>query len=612
MAIYPVTGTRRPRRSSREARLAVLLILAGATLSARSSTTAQPIMEGDLTVKLEDFHSFQTDPSAEIAPTDLVQLPDGRFLMATLGGTVRLLSSTGTPLATLMGPAETGVTKVDATHYGMTSIAPHPDFAQAGTFGYGKVYALITQQPVQVTQVTADFTITGSNSSSPFVNQDVVREYDLSSMLDSGTTSFVGQVISDRDILRIDQPQPSHNAFDLVFRSNGDLFVTSGDGGFTELTAFAGLHNRRQAAQDLDQVYGKILRINPDPDAYPLQGGQYNQYSIPGDNPFVNTTGALAEIYANGVRSPYRINLDPNDPTEETLWLGDVGEGSREEVSRVVKGSNLGWGRFEGTSLSNSGVTIQGNPATEPEFQYSHSPSSLATSGGLITQYNQVAGGNSITGGHIYRGELLGEEVRGLYIGANLGHHAGNPTRLARLFYGDPDATSVELAKFQFAPDSQQFSDHFLEADQFVSGFDFEANGITPGKFGLPQLILSISEDNSGELYVLGVDFSGWGTISRIVPAASFLPGDVDGINGVTLDDFEIIRDHFFTSVTQREDGDLNFDGFVDFADFREWKRNTFDGGAAVAPALPLPEPVSISLLWLPVIASVGKGRRHA
>lgn len=555
---------------------------------------AQSIQNGSLKVRLTEFHTFQANGD-EFAPTDMIQMPDGRFMVATLGGTVRLLDQSGGFVSTLMSPVETATTKVDVTHYGMTGLALHPTFNQVGTFGYGKAYAMVTQQPEGVTGVSADFTVPGSNPSMPFTNQDVVREYDLSSMLTSGTTSYVGQSVTSRDIWRIDSPQASHNAFDIAFRPNGDLYISSGDGGFAELTSFAPLHNRRQAAQDLDSPYGKIHRINPDPNAYPLKGGQANQYSIPSDNPFISTPGALAEVYANGVRSPYRLNLDPNDPTGETLWLGDVGEGSREEVSKVQKGSNLGWGRYEGTGGPNGSISEEGNPHTPPEFQYSHSPRSLTSSGGLFNNYNEEAGGNSITGGHIYRGSELGPEFTDLYIGANLGHHAGNPTWLPRLFYGDPDDAAVDVFKFEFDQFGQKFDDSFLNADQFAPGFDFEAAGLTPGKFDLPQLVLSITEDSAGELYVLGVDFAGLATISKIV--APLIPGDVDGINGVTIDDFNIIRANFNQAVTDRSMGDLTGDNIVDLNDFGQWQVNVSPAIAATADWTVVPEPSTAALL---------------
>lgn len=560
------------------------------------SLYAQRISNGSLSVRLSDFHSFQASGD-EYAPTDMIQMPDGRFMVATLGGTVRLLDQNGGLISTLMSPTETQTTKVDITHYGMTSLQLHPDFDQVGTFGYGKAYALVTQQPQTVTGVTADFSVPGGNpaTNGSFTNQDVVREYDLTSMLTSGTTSYVGQSVTSRDIWRIDSPQSSHNAFDIVFSSNGDMYITSGDGGFTELNSLGPLHNRRQKSQDLDSAYGKILRINPDPNAYTQTGGQNNQYSIPNDNPFFNTSGALKEIFANGVRSPYRINLDPDDPNEETLWLGDVGEGGREEVSKVTKGANLGWGRFEGTNQSNGSITLQGNAHTPPEFQYAHGPLSLtSSSGGLFDNYNEEAGGNSITGGHLYRGTALGSEFDGLYIGANLGHHAGSSQRLPRLFYGDPDDAAVDLFKFDFDPFGQKFDNDFLNADMFVPGFDFEAAGLTPGEFDLPQLIISIAEDAAGELYVLGVDFNGLATISKIVP--NLIPGDVDNMNGVTLADFMIIRANFNQSVASRSQGDLTGDGIVDLDDYGQWQANVSPAVAAAAN-WNVPEPSGVVLL---------------
>lgn len=594
-------ATRDPRHFKFARLPSALTTIAAVLALAAQPAPAQSIKNGSLTVRLEEFHTFQASAD-EFAPTDMVQMPDGRFLTATLGGTVRLLDATGGLISTLMTPVETGTTKIDVTHYGMTSLNLHPDFDQPETFGYGKAYAMVTQQPESVTGVSADFTVPGSNPSMPFTNQDVVREYDLSPMLTSGVTSFVGQTVTARDIWRIDSPQASHNAFDIAFSSNGDMFIGSGDGGFTELGSnpLGPLHNRRQVSQDLDSAYGKILRINPDPNAYTITGGLNNQYSIPEGNPFVNTPGALPEVYANGVRSPYRINLDPNDPNEETLWLGDVGEGSREEVSKVVKGSNLGWGRFEGTNTSSGSITLDGNAHTPPEFQYSHSPRSLT--GDPFSNYNEEAGGNSIVGGHIYRGTELGAEFAGLYVGANLGHHAGVSSWLPRLFYGDPAAAAVDLFKFDFDEFGQKFADDFLEAQDFAAGFDFEAAGLTPGEFDLPQLVLSIAEDNSGELYVLGVDFNGLGTISKIV--RPLIPGDVDGMNGVDIEDFFIIRDNFNQAVAERGMGDLTGDNFVNLADYGQWQANVSASlAAAAAASWTIPEPTICQSLAAIVLA---------
>lgn len=551
-------------------RLHVALLIAVLLMA---DTSAQSIELGDKSVKLVPFYSFQANPTTESSATNMVQLPDGRFLVSTQGGTVRMIDQLGNHVSTLLSPQETGLTELDPIRYGMITLAVHPDFATPDTFGFGKLYLHVTEEPVQDTGVLADFTISGSTSSSPFVFQDAIKEFDVSTMLTQGVTSYVGQTVNSRDILRVDQPQSSHNVADMVFRDNGDLYISVGDAGFTELNSFSGLHNRRQAAQDLDQPYGKILRINPNPDAYASKGGNNNQYSVPDDNPFTTTPGAVPEIYANGVRSPFRLNLDPNDPTGETLWLGDVGEGAREEVSKITKGANLGWGRFEGTNTSNGSIVIDGNTPIDPEFQYTRSVRSLVFSNGDIVQYNATAGGRSISGGNVYAGSLLGPEFQGLYIGGELGHHAGTTNNLARLYYGDPDSESLTLSSFQYSDDSQLFDNDFISADKFVEGFDFEAAGLVPGKGNLPQLVLGVMEDNQGELYVLGADFNGLSTISRIVPAdqpIGNVVGDYNLDDEVNAADYTVWRDSLGATGSQAADG--NLDGSVDEKDFQVWQ----------------------------------------
>ena len=140
-----------------------------------------------------------------------------------------------------------------------------------------------------------------------------------------------------------------------------------------------------------------------------------------------------------------------------------------------------------------------------------------------------------------------------------------------------------------------------------MPGFDFEAAGLTPGEFDLPQLVLSITEDSAGELYVLGVDYNGLGTISKIVP--NLIPGDVDNMNGVTLADFLIIRANFNQTVISRSQGDLTGDGIVDLDDYGQWQANVSPAVAAAANWT-VPEPSGVVLLLAGLIA-VPLGRRR-
>ena len=165
----------------------------------------------------------------------------------------------------------------------------------------------------------------------------------------------------------------NHNGGMLAFGPDGFLYAGIGDGGSG--------NDPPNNAQNVNVLLGKILRLDVDrPD--PALG---NRYSAPPDNPFVNAPGR-DEIYAIGLRNPWRFSFDRG--TGE-LWVGDVGQGLREEVNApVVKGGNYGWRVYEGTICTNNDPTLC-NPAnfTAPLFDYAHS-----------------AGRCSVTGGYVYRG----------------------------------------------------------------------------------------------------------------------------------------------------------------------------------------------------------------
>jgi glucose/arabinose dehydrogenase len=140
---------------------------------------------------------------------------------------------------------------------------------------------------------------------------------------------------SRREVLLVDQPYSNHNGGNLAFGPDGYLYIGLGDGGS------AG--DPEGNAQSLSTMLGKMLRIDPRP-----EGGE--PYGIPRDNPFVGREGTLPEIWAYGLRNPWRYSFD-----RETgdLWIGDVGQNTREEVdvqaAGTQGGSNFGWDRLEGT-----------------------------------------------------------------------------------------------------------------------------------------------------------------------------------------------------------------------------------------------------------------------
>ncbi len=199
---------------------------------------------------------------------------------------------------------------------------------------------------------------------------------------------------SERLLLSFDQPFANHNGGALAFGPDGDLYVATGDGG----SAGDPMGN----GQNLDTLLGKLLRIDVDERTDGLE------YAIPPDNPFADRDGARPEIWAYGLRNPWRFSFDLETGD---LWIGDVGQGSFEEIDHVAStdaGLNFGWSVMEGdacfeplTGCDESGITL-------PVAVYDH---------GL---------GCSVTGGFVYRGDSMagvgrGLPVRGLLLGDDLG-----------------------------------------------------------------------------------------------------------------------------------------------------------------------------------------------
>jgi glucose/arabinose dehydrogenase len=187
---------------------------------------------------------------------------------------------------------------------------------------------------------------------------------------------------SEKIILTFAQDFSNHNGGDLHFGPDGYLYISSGDGG----SGF----DPRNRGQTLDTLMGKILRIDVD-------GG--DPYAIPPDNPFTETAGARDEIWAYGVRNPWRMSFDRSTGD---LYIGDVGQLEREEINRQpassAGGENYGWACMEG-DLEQNFQECDGAPLTAPILVYDH---------GI---------GCSVTGGYVYRGNIGG--LFGRYIFAD-------------------------------------------------------------------------------------------------------------------------------------------------------------------------------------------------
>ena len=203
----------------------------------------------------------------------------------------------------------------------------------------------------------------------------------------STSDSSIADPDSEFQILNVEQPYINHNGGCLRFGPDGYLYIGLGDGGS------AGDPENR--SQNLQTLLGKMLRIDID-----NTEGSTN-YAVPSNNPFVGDPNALDEIWSYGLRNPWRFSFDSE--TDE-LWIGDVGQGSIEEINRApagVSGQNYGWRCYEGTQEYNTSGCPNQSELTFPMAEYSHS------------------GGNcSITGGYVYRGEIY-ENFLGVYFYAD-------------------------------------------------------------------------------------------------------------------------------------------------------------------------------------------------
>jgi glucose/arabinose dehydrogenase len=180
--------------------------------------------------------------------------------------------------------------------------------------------------------------------------------------------------LAPRLLLSLDKPYIYHNGGTLKFGADGFLYTAIGDGG--------GANDPENRAQARDSIWGKFLRLDVDgPDAYPNNPAR--NYGIPADNPFVDSAGYLPEIWALGARSPWKWDWNPF--TGE-IWLGDIGQGSYEEITRVPRGGNLGWRFREAAHCFNPSSNCPSQGLTPPVFTFPSRNHGISVTGGVFFQ----------------------------------------------------------------------------------------------------------------------------------------------------------------------------------------------------------------------------------
>ncbi|MCP4446721.1 MAG: PQQ-dependent sugar dehydrogenase [Myxococcales bacterium] len=208
----------------------------------------------------------------------------------------------------------------------------------------------------------------------------VIAEYTVSANVNVANTTG-------RILLTIEQPESNHNGGMLAFGGDGYLYIATGDGGGANDE-----HGQDGNGQNLDSLLGKMLRID-------VEGVPYD---IPSSNPF-RSGGGLAEIWAYGLRNPWRFSFDSNT---NDIYIADVGQGELEEVNVQggdAAGGNYGWKIMEGTECFQSD-SCDTTGLVQPVHQFPH-----------------TQGRQSITGGYVYRGVCL-PDIAGRYF---FGDYAG-------------------------------------------------------------------------------------------------------------------------------------------------------------------------------------------
>ncbi|MAT90538.1 MAG: hypothetical protein CMC35_07575 [Flavobacteriaceae bacterium] len=290
------------------------------------------------------------------SPVNLQHAGDDRLFVVEQFGRIRILNSDGSinpdPFLDISGQISAGGER------GLLGLAFHPDYDTNGFF---------------------------------YVNYtDTAGDTQVSRFSVSSENPDLADPSSELPIIDYNQPQSNHNGGCLAFGPDGYLYISSGDGG--------GSGDTNNRAQNTELLLGKMLRIDIDT---PVGG---NNYSIPADNPFAGDPSKAQEIWAYGLRNPWKFSFDADTGD---MWIGDVGQGDVEEIDRAGSteaGLNYGWRCYEGSEPFNTTGCPEPSELTFPFAEYSSSNGS---------------GNQAITGGYVYRGDD-NPAMQGLYFFADL------------------------------------------------------------------------------------------------------------------------------------------------------------------------------------------------
>jgi glucose/arabinose dehydrogenase len=495
---------------------------------------------------------------------------------------------------------------------GLLGVAFHPNFATVGAPGYLKFYTYSNENYSAHGTVDYIHAETATNPTTLVNNVDTLREWTADSVHPTSATPS-------RVILRVADPQNQHNGGTVAFSPvDGYLYWGLGDGGgnssnspdfsgsinsatdghTNNVTVSPGVILPHGNGQDRTNPLGDVIRINPlsattnpDTNANPSTNGQYQ---IPKDNPFTMESNInpstmapytdwnsawVDEIYAYGVRNPYRFSFDrgasPTDPNRGKLYLADAGYNDREEVDLIEKGKNYGWVIREGTDVMEG---QQGIPHyTAPVNAQTGLPDTLTEP---VAEHNDDIS-NAIIGGFVSRQSstngLFGKYVFG-------GYQSLLNSNDAILLYFDTNEVK--------SPESP-----------------YTIRRLAATGASLSDPLLGMGEGPNGTLYA----FTDFGNIFELVAKAIALPGDYDNNQVVDVADYIVWRDNFGTNTILLNDA---VGGMIGDGQYIQWKANFGKTIATGGTGTSVPEPAFEILLTMAglagVLAAPLRRRRHS
>jgi glucose/arabinose dehydrogenase len=426
------------------------------------------IQQGDIAITLNPIATGMAAPDYAISPPG-----DSRLFVVEQNGLLRIINNgqlqPGSALD--LGPrvqmAPVGNGPFNPTNAnderGFLGLAFHPGFNNAANPGFRTLYTYTTENAAPAPTYAVP-----NNATLAF--RMVISEYKMSL-----ANPNVVDPASRREVFSFGKTAGNHNGGTIAFGPDGYLYLATGDGGNANDVGPSHIEPGGNA-QNLTTVMGKMLRIDPLlPSLTTIDRGPASsngQYRIPTANPF-KAAGQAPEIYALGLRNPYRFSFDRQNGD---LILADVGQNNIEEINRITLGGNYGWAVKEGTFLFDRNTGTIGAP---PGNNSPGLPAGLIDpiSGPLGTLQYDHGDGISITGGFVYRGTKI-PELFGKYVFGDLALRNAPPRVDGRIFYADLQTGEIK----------------FFQIPQFPGSGGVLPNGLTVHGFG---------EDSTGELYAL-------------------------------------------------------------------------------------------------------------